>query len=65
MTDAQTRGFDIQLKQGPRSNAWAWLASGIVVAAGVAAAGYFILKPAEPRKPTEGSLATFYLQLPQ
>ena len=65
VADAQTRGFDITLEPLPPGDLprWVWLAGAAVLVAGAAAGSYFILKPAEPRQPTEGSLSTIYLKL--
>jgi PEGA domain/Tetratricopeptide repeat len=65
VADAQTRGFDITLERAPHSSLppWIWLAGGTVLAAGAATAGYFIFRPGEPRKPTEGSIGTVQLDL--
>jgi hypothetical protein len=65
VTDAQTRGFDVTLSPAPRSGVptWLWAAGGAALAAGAATAGYFIFRPGEPRKPTDGTIATVRLDL--
>ena len=65
VADAQTRGFDITLQRAPRSSlpTWEWLVGGTVLAAGAATAGYFIFKPGDSAKSTEGSIATVRLDL--
>jgi PEGA domain/Tetratricopeptide repeat len=65
VADAQTRGFDVTLARAPRSSlpTWVWLVGGTVLAAGVATAGYFIFKPGDANKPTDGSIATVRLDL--
>ena len=65
VADAQTRGFDVTLE--PTSSTglpkWVWLAGAAVLVAGTVTGSYFVLKSGEPRKVTEGSLATVYLNL--
>jgi len=65
VADAQTRGFDVTLSPAPRSavTTWLWVAGGAALAAGAATAGYFIFRPGEPRKPTDGTIATVRLDL--
>lgn len=59
--DDQTRTLDVVLEPEPKSGipTWLWIAGGAVVAGGLAAGGYFLVKPGDPvsPEPTSGSLA--------
>ena len=65
VADAQTRGFDVQLERAPKSvvPTWLWLTSSAVVAAGLATAGYLMLKPDERKNPVPNTLGMTQLGL--
>ena len=63
ISDARTQGFDIALERAkPTLPSWVWWVGGGVLAAGAAAASYFVLRP-DASHPTQGSLGLVQLQL--
>ncbi len=64
--DGETRTVQLTLEKAPKSKTWLWVTGGVVLAAGAAVGGYFLLKPGDQSRPSppSGNLSPGLVQLP-